>query len=683
MIRGPLAITGFGDTPLARTPIAASVLNEMRLRDAGARSLSDLTRLDAGVSAAYDADGYLPTLSVRGFTVDNRYNQRRDGLPINGETLIGLANKRSLEVLKGTSGMQAGTSAPGGLVNYTVKRPTARVRSASLELREHGDVVVGTDLSERFGDSQAFGVRVNAEHQRLAPAVRDAQGTRWLGALAADWRPTPATRLEVEAERSHQSQPSVPGFSLLGNTLPSARSVDPRINLNNQAWTLPVVLNGTTASLRATHTLGNDWRLQAHAMQQQLVNQDRVAFPYGVYDPATFECAPCDRYASDGTFTLWEFQSDNERRRTRALDLNAEGSLTTGPLKHRVAVGVLGTQHRARFGQQVFDIAGTGNVAGTLATPRSAGTVDENTDRNERSTELYVRDALEITPQFSAWLGLRHVRLDRRAVRTDGSRPTAYVQSFTTPWLALSYRLTPQTMAYASAGQGIESDVAPNRSRYTNAGQPLPALRSRQTELGVKHDGQQLDASMAVFDITRPAASDLGACDGTAGSCTRAIDGSARHRGAEALVSWHDGQNLTLHGSVMVLDAKRRGAADAATNGLRPVNVPKHALRAQVAYALHALASGLSATVGVVHEGPRAALPDNTASIRAWTRLDVGAKLVQNNALGAQGTTLTWRVGVDNATNARAWKEAPYQFGHAYLFPLAPRTVRMSLQAAF
>ena len=35
-------------------------------------------------------------------------------------------------------------------------------------------------------------------------------------------------------------------------------------------------------------------------------------------------------------------------------------------------------------------------------------------------------------------------------------------------------------MIYASWGQGIESEVAPNRTRYSNAGRALPALKSRQ-----------------------------------------------------------------------------------------------------------------------------------------------------------------------------------------------------------
>ena len=56
--------------------------------------------------------------------------------------------------------------------------------------------------------------------------------------------------------------------------------------------------------------------------------------------------------------------------------------------------------------------------------------------------------------------------------------------------------------------------------------------------------------------------------------------------------------------------------------------------------------------------------------------MDAGARLDQT--WGRK--LLTWRVGMDNVTNHRAWKESPYQYEHSYLYPLAPRTVRASLE---
>ncbi len=167
--------------------------------------------------------GYWDYLTVRGFVIDNRFNYRRDGLPINAETSIPLDNKARIEVLKGTSGLQAGTSAPGGLVNLVVKRPLELpLRSAEIGWRGDGSLLGAVDLSQRFGAGQAFGVRLNAAAEKLDPEVRSARGERHLLALAGDWRLGSATLIEAEVETSRRSQPSVPGFSLLGNRVPGA-----------------------------------------------------------------------------------------------------------------------------------------------------------------------------------------------------------------------------------------------------------------------------------------------------------------------------------------------------------------------------------------------------------------------------------------------------------------------------
>ncbi|MEP6505619.1 MAG: hypothetical protein ABJD97_19945, partial [Betaproteobacteria bacterium] len=69
----------------------------------------------------------------------------------------------------------------------------------------------------------------------------------------------------------------------------------------------------------------------------------------------------------------------------------------------------------------------------------------------------------------------------------------------------------------------------------------------------------------------------------------------------------------------------------------------------------------------------------DTSQIPAWTRFDLGASYTQQIA----ATTLVWRTGVDNLFDRRAWREAPYQYDHAYLFPLAPRTFHASVEAKF
>jgi iron complex outermembrane recepter protein len=46
------------------------------------------------------------------------------------------------------------------------------------------------------------------------------------------------------------------------------------------------------------------------------------------------------------------------------------------------------------------------------------------------------------------------------------------------------------------------------------------------------------------------------------------------------------------------------------------------------------------------------------------------------------GVATTWTLGIENLADKRYWRESPTQFGHVYLYPGAPRTLRLSMTAA-
>ena len=665
----PASISGWGDIPLTKTPIQASVYDGQQLKDLGVQRLSDLTRVDPAVSDAYNAEGYYDYLTVRGYVLDNRFNFLRDGLPISAETSIPLDNKDRIEILKGTSGMQAGTSAPGGLVNFIVKRPLdTPLRSIGLEWRQPGTVTGTVDLSQRFGVDNAFGVRLNAAAAHLDPMVRNSEGNRNLFALAADWRVAPDTLLEAEIETSHRSQPSQPGFSMLGNVVPPPG--DPRLSLNNQAWSLPVVFDGTTASVRWQQKLADDWRFIAHAATQQLRTDDRLAYPFGCTD--TDGTYYSDRFCPNGNYDMYDYRSENERRRTDALDLSVQGKLATGAINHALTVGVLQSRVKNRFQGEAYNYVGTGNVDGSLVTPDDPSLTTTNTNRDEHSTELYLRDAVEITERLRAWLGVRHTRLHRESVQTDGTQPTDALQSFTTPSVALSYAYARDQMVYASWGQGVESNVAPNNFRYTNP-DAIFTTKSRQTEVGLKGASDAWEWNLAYFDIQRPRTQDFGTCD-VALTCTTELDGSDHHRGIEADAAWRSGP-WAIRGGAQWLRARVEGSQLADIDGKQPTNVPAQTLKLQATYDVAAL-PGLNLQGGLTRESRRMVLPDNSASIPGWTRVDASLRYETRVA----GTTTTWRAGVDNLLDRRAWRESPYEYSHVYLYPMAPRTFRVSMQ---
>jgi iron complex outermembrane recepter protein len=445
---------------------------------------------------------------------------------------------------------------------------------------------------------------------------------------------------------------------------------NPRINLNNQPWSQPAVFNATTGSMRLRQKIDEQWNWVAQAATQQLKTDDNIAFPYGCSAQNVY-----DRYCSDGTYDLYDFRSENERRRSSVVDVALNGSLLTGTIRHALTVGLQYNQVNNRFQGQAFNYAGTGNVQGTLFTPPAPELTGTNTNREANSTEAYLRDAIAFDEQTTLWLGLRYTHQSVNTVRTDGSEATGYRQNYTAPWLALSHKLAGGTMLYASWGTGYEADLAPNNPRYVNRGELLSALRSQQLELGIKGGLENGEWTVAAFDIDRPVSGNFGSCD-IDDSCTWARDGSAVHRGVEAGIAARYGA-WSIGGGAMALHARREGSADAAIDGKRPTNVPAYTLKLQLGYRL-AEVPGLELLANGLYESDRIVLPDNSLSIPSVTRLDLGLRYEQ--PLGK--STLVWRAGVENVTNQDAWRESPFQFGHSYLFPMAPRTFALSLQAS-
>src|SRR5262252_1642968 len=353
------AVAGFDDTPLSRAPFSATVIGPSALADAGVSNLADIARASPGLSDAYNAIGYWSNFTVRGYALDQRSNFRRDGLPIIAETSLWLGNKNSVEVLRGTSGMQAGVSAPGGLVNLTVKRLADTLRSVALGVESDGTIGLLLDVGDRAGPDGRIGWRVSAEATHLDPPLKSARGHREGVAGAGDLRLDADKLLEAEFELNRQSQPSQPGFSMLGPRVPDARDIDPRTNLNNQPWSLPVVFVGETASLRWTQRLGGDFTFVAHAMTQWLRTDDRIAFPFGCTAEGNF-----DRFCSDGSFDFYDFRSEGEHRRSDALDLSVGGRTLLGSQEHRWQAGLLGARQRADVPRGAFNFVGTGTIDG-------------------------------------------------------------------------------------------------------------------------------------------------------------------------------------------------------------------------------------------------------------------------------------------------------------------------------
>ena len=668
-------VSGFENLSLREAPFSASNIDNATLRDLGAQRISDALRLDSSVTDSYNSPAYWDMLSVRGFMLDNRYNYRREGLSINAETMIAMDNKERIELFKGTSGIQAGTSAPGGIANYVVKRPPnsieSSVRSLTLSYGNGNNSSVALDMGGRYGENNAFGYRVNAAYENLNPYVQNAKGHRQLLALAMDWRINANTRLEWEIESSSRQQMGVNAASIAGNTLPSP--LYGQNNFSKQSWSVPGVFNGLTGTMRLKQRLANGWLWTTQYGAQRLKTDDRLSYAYGCYAEGNY-----DRFCSDKTFDLYDYRSENERRTSDVLQTELAGQVKLAGIQHDLSFSWLRQRQIDKLSpMQAFNWAGTGSLSGVGESTAAPEPNDLNTNRQEYSTEISIKDRIRVHQFADLWLGWRTSQIQRDSQRTDGSRATHDDRTIHTPWIAFSHKLPFNTIGYASYGQGVEAQVTPNRSRYTNAGEALPSAKSTQKELGFKGAQGAWLWNAALFEITRPVWGDQGACEED-NSCTRKLDGVAKHQGLELGMGYRNKQ-WKLDTAATWLNAERSEAViNAAQNGQRPLNAPSLVVRAAAEYRITQV-PGLRTTLRLSHEGQRDLMEGGSMTLPAWTTADLAA----HYSTKVSGQNIDWTLALENATNRSYWRESPKQYGHYYLYAGAPRNLRLAVRMLF
>jgi iron complex outermembrane receptor protein len=489
-----------------------------------------------------------------------------------------------------------------------------------------------------------------------------------------DWRLDANNRLEWEFEQSHVEQIGVNFYSLMGNgpnALPAP--VDGTRNITRQPNSRPGVFDGLTGSVRFKHQLDNNWLWTTHYGLQKLRADDRLVYASGCSATMT------DRFCANGDFQIYNYNTENERRNNEVAQTSLSGQTQLGGGTHGFTVSVM----RQRLvddmpRMQTSPLLGTTNsLTGGLMPPSQA------TDRNgllsntrDASTEWSIKDHIQLNDRTAAWLGLRYTQLNRQSAVTDGSRATQDQRNFTTPWLAMSHQLDAGPMVFASAGQGMESEVAPNdTTRYSNAGQALPTLRSHQREVGIKSVASATSWQATWFDINRPVSGDAMGCN-NGGICTRQMDGQAHHSGLELSAYTAAQKGWTWHGSATKLRARRENAtSDPSLNGQRPINVPNYIVRGLAEYRF-ASVTGLRTGLRLSREGKRNVTEHGNIMLPAWTTLDATAHY--DTRIAQQGATWTW--GIQNITNKHYWRESPKQYGQYFLNPGAPRTFRASVQ---
>lgn len=681
-------VSGFG-LSLLKTPQSISVLSSDLLNTVAAQTLSQAIKLDASLADSYNTTGYIESISVRGFLLNQKNNFRRDGLAISNYAPLAFEGIEQIEILKGVAGLLAGVSAPGGLLQTITKKPQRETfTTLTVSGDQYGSAKAHIDTNIIL--NSGIGVRLNIASEKLQSHFDHTNGERQFASMSVAVPMSAATSISIGADYHTRSQRDVPGLGLLdtngdgvGDTLP--RTINPRLNLNNQSWSLPYQSKTTTAQIALDHRFTDDWNTHLAANTQRSRINDRIAFPDGCSNAAVYVYPGL---CANGDVDIYDFRSEGERRTLTSWDAHLDGRINVATMEHKLRIGMNGRTVIDRLPAfEAYNYVGSTNIFNPIAVASDPALTSRNTNGSERTLEGYASINSSISAAWQTFVGVRVSRFKRDSAVSDGSEATQLSQTVSTPWAGLSFAPTTTSLLYASWGEGAELESVPNRPlQYVNSGAVLPALKSRQIEIGGKWQIEpRLLMTMALFDIKKPytedqAAAQIPSAPGAPGAKLVRMSGSkeARHRGLELNMTGRVNEAFSLQASATALDAAYVRANDQSLIGKRITNIPRLAASIFADYKITAI-SGLAFNALLTLRDSKTATSDGSVKLPRSGQLDLGTRYLQRLA-SMPMHPLLWRLNIENATNRIYWREAPIQsWGGIYLFPSTPRTVRMSL----
>ena len=666
------------------TPLTISVITQEVLVSQQALSILDALKNTAGVTSSQTSPTVYNNLAIRGINVENRGNFRlNSSLPIVNLIDLPLEDKDRVEALKGASALYYGFTTPAGIINLTMKRPTAEpfVR-ATVFGNDQGSVAGHIDTSQTWGMLSA---RINAVYGQVDSGIDNTLGHRVLLAGAFDFKPTDALTVSLDLEHIEKTVPEPGIFRYTTTPKPTIANPYPAIALpplldpstNFGAKWMRNEAEENNALGHINYKINDAWAVTLDAGTSRLTRTRRFA-----------TLNPTNLATGDGTLSI-TLQNGNEYINNNYRG-EVAGTFYTGPILHEVLFGA-SENDRSQFNANQTNGLCPG---ATPASPRVTCTQNFLTPRAIPETPLgpsvgvtttisdvgyYAFDRMKYGEWLQVLAGIR------QSDYTEANKTTGVTTFHDTP-TSVSYGVVlkprPWASVYATYIEGLESTpIAP--ANATNAGAQLPATDSTQKEGGVKIEPRPgVLIQVAYFDIDR-------ASTFVNSNNLYVQDGRARYKGVEYSLTGEVARNLSIYLSGLFLDAKQISGAPTiittASNGTVTVtptsvgrvieNTPKRTFSLAGEYKLSDFVPGLSVSAGAFYTGRRAINSLNQAFIPDYTLFNLGVAYETD----IHGHDTVFRLNAENIFDKKYWSST----GALLLAEGAPSTVKFSISSRF
>lgn len=643
-----------GEQKIKDIPFSMSSYTAKALTDAGAVTVADALSKDASVQSTHASGGFLDSFIIRGFPIaegnfgevawDGQY-----GVAPNYRLLTPYIEK--VELLKGPAAMLYGMSPNGGVggtINVVPKRPLDQpLTRLTLNYATQANLGAHIDLSQRFGEQERFGIRLNASHQQGDTAVDHQSRKQSVLATSLDFKGDRLTStFDLIWQKEHFKNPIRPYFLAAGVDLPDAPNGK---RSATQKWGWSDIEDFSTA-------LQNNYALTENTSVFFNVGGGKSDVGRVVDHTVSILNSKGDTSAMirDGIFKVDRF----------SMDAGLRNQFQIGDMDHAITVQL--SKYQDKYAMSLP----TGpTVYSNIYHPVY---IDLPAYNKVGDVPLFSRSKLSgisISDHFSLLdqrllinLGVRQQYIETDDYRTHVN----YKKNALTPLIAATYKINDYTSLYANHIQGLsKGDRAPDGTR--NEGETLAPYRSKQYETGLKYEKDDIFAALSVFKINKPS--------GLVQDNYYSADGEQQNIGVELNGHGRVTPSLSVFGSLAYMDATLKTTSSPTTQGNQAVGVPEWRANIGTEYNFQSLPA-LTLGGNVTYVDRQAINATNTQYLPAWTRLDLNARYVARLA----DQDVTFRANLLNALDKNYWSGVA---SYSTIALGAPRTLSISATLDF
>ena len=547
------------------TPQQVTVIGGEEIRDFALRSVNDLLDQVPNINVdQFETDR--TTYNARGFDITN-FQFDGIGLPLISELQAGAldtATFERVEVIRGANAIMTGTGNPSATINYVRKRPTSTFQGdVAAELGSWKDQRLEADVSGPLNASGTVRARLVAAGEKSDSYLDHYRSNRNVIYGVAAWDVTSDLTLTAGYTRNESRDKGV-----LWGALPldfsDGTTIDYPTSASSSAdWTYWNILD-QNSFLEAAYALPGDWKLKATGTYRQWDEHAKLLYAYGNPDPVT-------GLGVAGMSGVYPSQY-----RQYMLDAVASGPFELFGRAHQLAFGASASRSTGKewenFSEDDIEYPSVFDWGGAqVAEPSYPGALLQ-TDTVDKLYRVYASTRLTLTDQLKAIVGATFVDL-----KTSGSSygvDQARSESKVSPYVGLTYDLTPQVSLYASY-----TDIFNPQSETTIAHNRLAAAHGRSYEAGVKSEffDKRLYLTGAVYKSEQSGLADYAGTDDNGQAYYVGLD--TKVKGVEFEAAGRITERWTINGGFTAL--KMDGPTDDAIR----TYIPRRTLKAATTYA--------------------------------------------------------------------------------------------------